>query len=617
MKKQICILTKSYKHGGYCVAGIDIETKEWIRLVNSDNPNTDEIGKEQMVLNGKVIDCLDVLEYDFIKNIPNSCQTENWLLNNSISPKFIKSISIEELADIVELDEEAVFICNKSNLLNDEEVLNVKRSLYIFHVQNLKIEAASYEYYGEIRFRYKCVFEYRGNKYTNISLTDPIYRDISQDGLNLTDALIIASLPCVPYGDGSFYKFVAKIIPIDKQLISYMETMRGDIKRTIEDEEKQFLPSPFVKYDIVVEAQQTPGVVLFENYEQLKASISKGVSYYSNFEYTIDNYQLALKHHNELKHVKNALEKTKREIVKNYNAPLETVEQRIEELINLIKVPFKKLDTFIKQNEKESKRHEILKFARTCALSNGLCEHLENVLNSPAFFDTKWLNSSCSRTTWRSAVLLKIEKAVRDIDYILSLPNDNIASILAHYYQTLSIDMVKEFIDSLQRAAKFTTHHERDDEINNTVISETQPISKGIQEVGEHIEGVQLNTNSDINYSDYEILSYVANSINPYTGEVITGIDDYLKNKLIAIANKFEDLLREPSVPSGERKGGLQTKQQRDESFPMAGKKWTEEEEARLIKEFYQGLSMSEIASMHNRKKGGIRARLKRLGLIE
>ena len=39
MIKQICILTKSYKHGGYCVAGIDINTKEWIRLVNSDNPN--------------------------------------------------------------------------------------------------------------------------------------------------------------------------------------------------------------------------------------------------------------------------------------------------------------------------------------------------------------------------------------------------------------------------------------------------------------------------------------------------------------------------------------------------------------------------------------------------
>ena len=329
MKKRICILTKSYKHGGYCVAGIDIETKEWIRLVNSENPNTDEIRKEQMVLNGKVIECLDVLEYDFIGNIPNSCQTENWLLNNSISPKFIKSISLEELADIIQLEKEEDSIYNNANLLNKNEILEVKRSLYIFHVQNLKIEATSREYCGEIRFRYKCVFDYNGNKYTNISLTDPVYRDVSQDGLNLADALIIASLPCVSYSDGSFYKFVAKIIPIDKHLALYMATKDEETIETVDVHNAQALPSPFVKYDLVVQAQQTPGIVLFENYEQLKAIISKGVSYYSNFEYTIDNYQLALKHHNELKHVKNALDKAKREIVKSYNAPLETVEKRI------------------------------------------------------------------------------------------------------------------------------------------------------------------------------------------------------------------------------------------------------------------------------------------------
>lgn len=39
--------------------------------------------------------------------------------------------------------------------------------------------------------------------------------------------------------------------------------------------------------------------------------------------------------------------------------------------------------------------------------------------------------------------------------------------------------------------------------------------------------------------------------------------------------------------------------------------------ESRLVKEFNQGFSIDEIASMHNRKEGGIRARLKRLGLIE
>ena len=73
-------------------------------MVNSDNPNTDEIRKEQMFLNGKSIECLDVVEYDFIKNIPNSCQTENWLLNTSSKPKYIKSMSIEELANIINIE---------------------------------------------------------------------------------------------------------------------------------------------------------------------------------------------------------------------------------------------------------------------------------------------------------------------------------------------------------------------------------------------------------------------------------------------------------------------------------------------------------------------------------
>lgn len=235
MKKQICILTKSYKNGGYCVAGIDVESKQWVRLVNSEDHTADEIRKEQMFFNGKAINCLDVLEYDFIDNIPFSCQTENWLLNNSIPPKFVKTISLEELINFAIIDEEEFFIYNKLNLLNDREIVKVKRSLFLFHVKNLKIEAKSYEKNGEIRFRYKCVFEYNGEKYSNISLTDPLYRDVVLDGEVLEEALIIASLPCIPYTDGSFYKFVAKIIPIDEEIFTHKE--KGNFNQQTNEED--------------------------------------------------------------------------------------------------------------------------------------------------------------------------------------------------------------------------------------------------------------------------------------------------------------------------------------------------------------------------------------------
>ncbi len=37
MKKEIIILTKSDKRAGYCIAGIDKKTGEWIRVISSNN----------------------------------------------------------------------------------------------------------------------------------------------------------------------------------------------------------------------------------------------------------------------------------------------------------------------------------------------------------------------------------------------------------------------------------------------------------------------------------------------------------------------------------------------------------------------------------------------------
>ena len=49
----------------------------------------------------------------------------------------------------------------------------------------------------------------------------------------------------------------------------------------------------------------------------------------------------------------------------------------------------------------------------------------------------------------------------------------------------------------------------------------------------------------------------------------------------------------------------------------MAWEKWTKQEDARLIDEFNQGLTIKQIAEIHNRKTGGIRSRLKKHNLID
>ena len=48
-----------------------------------------------------------------------------------------------------------------------------------------------------------------------------------------------------------------------------------------------------------------------------------------------------------------------------------------------------------------------------------------------------------------------------------------------------------------------------------------------------------------------------------------------------------------------------------------AGASWTEEEDRQLESEYHAGMSVSEMAQVHDRTKGGIRSRLRKHGLIE
>lgn len=373
------------------------------------------------------------------------------------------------------------------------------------------------------------------------------------------------------------------------------------------------LISPFRNTDLSIRTQQTPGVVLFENYEQLKCQIVEGVDYYSGFEYSIETYQVAVKHYNELKYVKNVLQKAKKEIVKSYNEPLEAVEARLDELIDLVKEPFKKVDEFIKRNEKNAKKYEIYIFAEKYARSKGALTYMEQVLRSPAFFDSKWLNASCSTLKWRAAVMEKIDNAILALGEIENMSFENKTTIRAYYYQTLSMDRVKELVDSLRcavqgaQAACATQNTGAPYEADGADENGSQQ-AKG----GETLVDGSMPSGDAETLSDSEILACVANSVNPYTGELITGMDETLKNKLLALATKIEDLEAALLWKNVHRK-----KRDSAKDLLKAGWKWTQEEDERLVEEFRQEVSTAEIARLHNRSWNSIRSRMRKLGLIE
>ena len=78
-------------------------------------------------------------------------------------------------------------------------------------------------------------------------------------------------------------------------------------------------------------------------------------------------------------------------------------------------------------------------------------------------------------------------------------------------------------------------------------------------------------------------------------------------DEIIAIINKHLDL-KPVSKPEINRTSD-------DEK--SIGNRWTPEEEKQLLEEYSKGMKISEIAKIHSRNIGGIRARLKRLRALK
>lgn len=103
-----------------------------------------------------------------------------------------------------------------------------------------------------------------------------------------------------------------------------------------------------------------------------------------------------------------------------------------------------------------------------------------------------------------------------------------------------------------------------------------------------------------------EIIVHLADGINPITGEVLP-LDCVCNHpQVIRAFNLCVSILSE-----GEKQNSKKNQ------LPNHGKAWTNEEEQRMIELFKNGVSIYEIAKVHQRSKGSIELRLIKLGLLE
>lgn len=217
MQKKIIILTKSWKNGGYCVAGIDIETKKLVRLVSGDKKSCGALAYINMITkNEEIIEPLDLVEITIKNETPLEFQPENILIDVNESWKKIKRYNnINEAINDCKFEDlncDSNVFYNISSYLNREEISKINKSLMLILVNNLYFH---FKEYNEKK-KTKASFIYNKQQYDKISVTDPDYSNKLPEK-EIEKAILVVSLPSDPFktdtGD-RYYKFVAKVFEL-------------------------------------------------------------------------------------------------------------------------------------------------------------------------------------------------------------------------------------------------------------------------------------------------------------------------------------------------------------------------------------------------------------------
>lgn len=215
MRKTIAVLTKSSKNKGFCVAGIDVETGEWIRLI-SKNANTDgAISEEDMrYKDGDFCVPLDVINVEVKGAVPSIYQPENYLIDDRYYWEKCGECSIDDILSAHPFENDTFLYGNTEPYIDDTTAKSLNKSLVLIEVSDLAIHKIG----PEGNQKTKASFMYNGRCYNWISVTDPLFYNVP-DLTQYSSAYLIVSLPGRGFSsdkfDGvRFYKFVAKIFLI-------------------------------------------------------------------------------------------------------------------------------------------------------------------------------------------------------------------------------------------------------------------------------------------------------------------------------------------------------------------------------------------------------------------
>ena len=217
MEREVIILAKSKKYGGYCVAGIDAQTGEWIRLVSADKGSHGAVPKYSMVdKKGEVISILDQIKVEVVQHIPEGHQVENYLYDSSKG--FIKqgTVSLNSIVNRVKKQSYPYIFYNAQRSISEQDAHQIPNekwhSLQWIQVKELRIYTKQNNYRNNISYRGE--IQYNGHCYKDLSITDEdfIKRCKKEQIDTLYNPFLVTSLSVAFEKDNKHYKLIATVI---------------------------------------------------------------------------------------------------------------------------------------------------------------------------------------------------------------------------------------------------------------------------------------------------------------------------------------------------------------------------------------------------------------------
>lgn len=214
MKKTIIILAKSFKRKNYCIAGIDRDTGEWIRLVSDDVESEGAVLQADTVLsNGQNVQVLDIVEVDLIRPVPTNAQRENWLYNRKVKWVKVGTSTLQQVIDHRGTDD-----CGNNIFGNTEKKIHPEnvtgQSLALIKVNNPYIVVKTFKDNEKKNLGF--CFRYNNISYSFFSVSDiPLYTEYKQkNDATYKDfgnsCYVVVSLTGA-FTDGLHYKMLAQL----------------------------------------------------------------------------------------------------------------------------------------------------------------------------------------------------------------------------------------------------------------------------------------------------------------------------------------------------------------------------------------------------------------------